>query len=136
VAQFALKDNHLDITASDKTIINWKNFSIAPDEVTRFLQDSAHAAVLNRVTGELKSALMGSLQSNGKVYLINQHDILIGKDAVIDTASFVVSTQDVLDEQFLNVKSAIALLTILSVLTILSLSLDQRNNLEFCPHFR
>ena len=42
--------NSLRITASDRAIINWKNFSIGAGEITQFIQPSAAASVLNRVT--------------------------------------------------------------------------------------
>jgi filamentous hemagglutinin family protein len=101
-ADLCLKDKLLEINTSDRAIIHWNGFSIAPDEITRFFQNSSHATVLNRVTGDLKSELLGSLLSNGRVFLINQHGIIVGKDATINTAEFVASTLDVLNEQFLE----------------------------------
>ena len=59
----------LSIRAGDKSIIEWDSFSIGLSETTRFIQPSADAAVLNRVTGALRSDLFGSLLANGKVFL-------------------------------------------------------------------
>ncbi|WP_316358000.1 hypothetical protein [Candidatus Neptunichlamydia sp. REUL1] len=42
------------------------------------------------------------LQSNGHLYLINSNELLIGKGACINTTSFIRSTFDVLDSDFLN----------------------------------
>src|SRR5688572_28922410 len=59
--------NLLQITNSPNAIINWQSFSIGANEVTRFLQQSASSAVLNRVTGTAgtidPSIILGSLQS-------------------------------------------------------------------------
>src|SRR6185436_10379002 len=50
-ATFATSGNTLTITNTANTIINWQNFSIGSDEITRFLQSSGSSAVLNRVVG-------------------------------------------------------------------------------------
>jgi filamentous hemagglutinin family protein len=94
-------DKNLHITASDRAIIHWNEFSIQAGEATKFIQPHAQAAVLNRVIGGSVSHLMGTLEANGRVYLINPTGVIIGKDSVINTASFLASTLDVLDGQFL-----------------------------------
>ncbi len=91
----------LDIHASDKSIIHWDSFSIDLGEITRFHQESANAAVLNRVIGSEISELMGILQAEGRVYLLNPNGILIGKEGVIQTNGFVASTLDIQDKDFL-----------------------------------
>ena len=58
-------------TNNAKAIINWQSFSIGGAETTRFTQPSAASAVLNRVTSTQASSILGSLQSNGQVFLIN-----------------------------------------------------------------
>ncbi|MDP3290325.1 MAG: filamentous hemagglutinin N-terminal domain-containing protein, partial [Methyloversatilis sp.] len=61
----------LNITASDKAIINWQQFSIQPGETTRFIQPNSTASVLNRVVGQDPSKILGNLIANGRVFLIN-----------------------------------------------------------------
>lgn len=90
----------LNIINSPGAIIKWKDFSIAPGEVTQFIQQSAASAVLNRVVGGNISEIFGSLVSNGQVYLINPSGILIGKGAVVDTAGFVASTLNLRNDDF------------------------------------
>ena len=63
--------SELTITNTPGTIINWQSFSIQPSEITRFTQNSAGSAVLNRVVGLSNSSLQGQLISNGRVFLIN-----------------------------------------------------------------
>jgi filamentous hemagglutinin family protein len=89
------------ITNSPGTIINWQGFSIGVGEVTRFQQQSVASAVLNRVVGGDPSSILGTLSSNGSVFLINPHGVIFGRNAVIDTAAFVASTLDMRDEDFL-----------------------------------
>src|SRR4026207_1312085 len=87
---------------SDRLIINWRDFSIAAGETTKFVQPSANSAALNRVLSGNPSRIFGNLEANGKVFLINPSGVLVGKGAVINTRSFVASTLDVSDASFLS----------------------------------
>ncbi|HUI05694.1 MAG TPA: filamentous hemagglutinin N-terminal domain-containing protein [Verrucomicrobiae bacterium] len=91
--------------SSHRVIINWRDFSIGPNEVTKFVQPSSTAEALNRVVTGNPSLLYGTLQANGRVFLINQNGILVGKGAEIDTAGFTASTLDLSDAAFLAGKS-------------------------------
>jgi len=99
-ATIELDGSILQITNSPGAIINWQDFSISQDEITRFIQQSANSAVLNRVTGGNLTQILGSLESNGQVFVINPAGLVIGEGAVIDTAGFVGSTLDLSDEAF------------------------------------
>lgn len=92
--------NTLQITNSPNAIVNWNSFNIGAGETTRFVQESAASAVLNRVTGQGASSILGQLVSNGHVFLINPSGILIGRDAVIDTAGLVLSTLNMSNADF------------------------------------
>ncbi|HTS94454.1 MAG TPA: filamentous hemagglutinin N-terminal domain-containing protein [Stellaceae bacterium] len=89
-------------TNSQRTIINWQGLSIGPGETTKFVQPNASAATLNRVTGPDPSVLLGTLSSNGQVYLINPNGIVVGQGGRIDTAGFVASTLDVPNTAFMS----------------------------------
>ena len=93
--------SRLVIESGNQTIINWESFSIGSNEITQFLQSSTSSSVLNRVTSNQMSVLNGILQANGKIYLVNPHGIVVGKNAFIDTASFIGSTLNVSNEAFL-----------------------------------
>ena len=101
-ASFQQAGNILNITNSANAIINWGSFSISVGELTRFIQPSALSAVLNRVTGQDPSAILGALQSNGRVFLINPNGIVFGAGAQIDVAGLVASTLKMSNEDFLN----------------------------------
>ncbi len=92
------------IKASNGAIINWKQFSIGQGETTQFIQPNAASAVLNRVTGPGVSQLLGQLKANGNVFLINPSGIVVGGGARIDTNSFVASTLELSDKDFLSGK--------------------------------
>ncbi|HET7764642.1 MAG TPA: filamentous hemagglutinin N-terminal domain-containing protein, partial [Burkholderiales bacterium] len=91
----------LNITNSPGAIINWQGFSIAAGETTRFIQQSSTSAVLNRVVGPDPSVLLGTLTSNGRVFLINPSGILVGEGARIDVPGLVASTLNISNQDFL-----------------------------------
>jgi len=87
---------------TDRAVINWNSFSIANGELTRFVQPSSSSAVLNRVVTANPSAIYGTLEANGNVFLINPGGVLVGAGGVVNTASFVASTHDINTEEFMK----------------------------------
>lgn len=100
-ASFATSGNTLTVTNTPGTIINWQGFSINSNEITKFAQQSASSTVLNRVVGNNPSNILGTLQSNGRVFLVNPNGILFGAGAVVDVAGLVASTLNLSDADFL-----------------------------------
>ena len=100
-ASFNQAGNLLTVTNTNGTIINWNSFSIGANETTRFNQASASSSVLNRVLANDPSVLLGTLSSNGNVWLVNPAGIMVGQGARIDVAGFVASTLNVRNEDFL-----------------------------------
>ncbi|MDB4756839.1 filamentous hemagglutinin N-terminal domain-containing protein [Mariniblastus sp.] len=87
--------------SSDRAIVNWNSFSIQQDEAAVFNLPHSSSAVLNRVTGGNPSAVLGQLQSNGKVFLINPNGILVGPDANINVGGMVASSLNVTNKDFM-----------------------------------
>ena len=85
---------------SQRAIIKWNDFSNSQGETTTFVQPNSQSATLNRVTGGNASQLNGTLNANGKVYLVNPNGVVIGKSGRINAASFTASTHDVSDADF------------------------------------
>ena len=100
-ASLTTQGSVLTVTNSPNAIVNWQSFSIGTGETTRFVQQSAASAVLNRVVGVDPSSILGTLQSNGKVFLINTNGILFGQGARVDVAGLVASTLNLNDTDFL-----------------------------------
>jgi filamentous hemagglutinin family protein len=86
---------------SDKAIINWQTFSVNSGELTKFIQPSSTSAALNRVLGG-QTFINGMLSANGQIYLINGNGILIGPGGVVNAHSFIGSTRDINDNDFLS----------------------------------
>jgi len=88
--------------ATQKAIINWQQFSIAAPEAVNFAQPNAAAIALNRVIGVDPSAIYGSLTANGGVWVINPAGVLVGSTGIINVNSFLASTLDILDDDFMS----------------------------------
>lgn len=101
-ASFQRDGNTLRIKTGQQTIIDWQSFSIGSGESTHFLQPSSKDVTLNRVIGSDVSNIFGSLQSNGRIVLLNPNGILIGPSGKVDVAGFIASTLNVTNEEFLK----------------------------------
>lgn len=99
---FTQDGNTLTVTNSPNAIINWSSFSIAQGELVRFVQQSSNSSVLNRITGQDPSVILGTLQSNGRVFLINPNGIVFGAGAQIDVGGLVASSLAISNADFLS----------------------------------
>ncbi len=87
--------------SSDKLIIDWTGFSIAPGEQVTFVQPGASSVALNRVTGNSRSEIAGTLTANGQVFLVNPHGVVFGPTAQVNVGALVASTLNLQDGDFL-----------------------------------
>ncbi|TQK03878.1 filamentous hemagglutinin family protein [Herbaspirillum sp. SJZ130] len=104
-ATFSQQGNQYTITNTPNTIINWNSFSIAAGEITRFIQQGGDSRVLNRITGQDPSQILGSLQSNGKVFLINPNGVIFGAGSRVDVNGLVASSLNISNADFLAGKN-------------------------------
>src|SRR5882757_5470221 len=95
--------NTTDIQQSSQNLsINWQSFNVALQETVNFLQPSASAIAVNRILGNNGSQILGHLNANGQVYLVNPNGILFGKGAEINVGGLVASTLDLNDAGFIG----------------------------------
>ncbi len=88
--------------STDKAIINWQSFNIGSGQTTQFVQPNASSVTLNRVTGNMgASAIDGTLTANGRVFLVNPDGILFGAGSKINTGSFLATTNDIRNGDFM-----------------------------------
>jgi filamentous hemagglutinin family protein len=102
---FSQNGNVFTITNSPNAIINWNSFSINAGEMVRFIQQNSSSSVLNRITGQDPSRIMGALQSNGRVFLINPNGIMFGAGSQVNVAGLVASTLAISNSDFLAGKN-------------------------------
>lgn len=82
---------------SQHASLNWQGFNIAPTETVHFIQPSASAIAVNRIFDTNGSQLLGQLQANGQVWLINPNGVLFGAGSQVNVGALLASTLDVND---------------------------------------
>src|SRR5262245_1933414 len=87
--------------STQNAIINCNTFNIGVNESVRFNQPNSGSVALNRVIGGLgPSEILGHLTANGRIFLINRDGVLFGPGAVVNTAGFLASTNDIKNSDF------------------------------------
>ncbi|HRO03934.1 MAG TPA: filamentous hemagglutinin N-terminal domain-containing protein, partial [Terricaulis sp.] len=87
---------------TQSAIINWSSFDIGAANSVTFNQPGADSATLNRVLGSTPSTIAGALSAPGMVMLVNPNGVAITSSGVVDAGSFVASTLDIADADFLS----------------------------------
>ncbi len=82
-------------------VINWDSFSIGTGDTVRFVQPGSSSVALNRVLGTDPSVILGNLESNGRVFLLNPNGIFFGSGSSVNVGSLVASTMGITDADFM-----------------------------------
>lgn len=82
--------------------LNWRTFNIGADGKVEFQQPNSSAVALNRIFEQDPSRILGALDANGQVYLINTNGIVFGAGARVNVGGLVASTLDVTPEALAN----------------------------------
>lgn len=86
-------------------MIDWDTFNIGKDHVVRIRQPSAEAFIVNRVTGSAASQIDGSLEANGRVYLVNPNGISFGRTAQVAVGGLIAVAGHVDDDALASGRS-------------------------------
>ncbi|NML48472.1 filamentous hemagglutinin N-terminal domain-containing protein [Ramlibacter sp. G-1-2-2] len=86
---------------SSKLAINWQSFSVGTQETVNFVQPGASAIALNRVVGTDGSSILGNINANGQVFLLNPNGVLFGRSAQVNVGGLLASTLSMSDADFL-----------------------------------
>ena len=91
-----------------KLVTNWNSFDIGADASVTFQQPSANSIALNRVIGGGNaSQILGKLDANGQVWLLNPNGVVIGKGAEVNVGGLVASSLQISDQDFLAGKTTL-----------------------------
>jgi filamentous hemagglutinin family protein len=83
--------------ASDKLSLTWQSFNVAKAESVNFFQPSTSSLAVNRIFDTQGSQILGKINANGQVWLINPNGLLFGKDAQVNVGALVATTLDTKD---------------------------------------
>ncbi|QRX83423.1 filamentous hemagglutinin N-terminal domain-containing protein [Glaciimonas sp. PAMC28666] len=77
--------------------LTWQSFNIAKQETVNFVQPNASAIAVNRIADVNGTQILGHLNANGQVFLINPNGFLFGAGAQVNVGGLVASTLDLKD---------------------------------------
>lgn len=83
-----------DITSETRNnVIDWKDFSVAKDEMVRFDGGEKQNNYLNVVSGANTSNIDGAIKGGDNVYIVNPNGVVFGNSASVDVGSLYVSSR-------------------------------------------
>ncbi|AHL77234.1 filamentous hemagglutinin [Stutzerimonas stutzeri] len=86
--------------SSNKLAVDWQSFDIGTGHKVTFNQPGTDSIALNRVLGADGSKIMGTLEANGRVFLINPNGVLFGAGASVNVGGLVASTLNISNSDF------------------------------------
>jgi len=89
------------IHTANVNIVDFYKFGVMKGHQLDVVMPDAGRA-LYRVIGNSRSEIMGTLNSNGSLVLVNQNGILFGKGAEVNVGNIVASTLNISNEAFLQ----------------------------------
>src|SRR3984885_12400571 len=87
---------------SEDVVIDWSSFNVGAGQTTQFVQPNAQAIAVNRIGGASASQVLGTLDANGRVVLINGNGLLFGKGAQVNVGSLIATSTDGSDSDLLS----------------------------------
>ncbi|MEY3612385.1 MAG: Heme/hemopexin-binding protein precursor, partial [Pseudomonadota bacterium] len=87
--------------STGKAVVNWDSFDIGTNAKVSIVQPSSESVLLNRVLSDNPSQILGQLQANGQVVLVNPKGIVVGSDGSVSASAFTASTLNISDADFM-----------------------------------
>ncbi|HUH55832.1 MAG TPA: YDG domain-containing protein, partial [Rhodanobacter sp.] len=84
---------------SQNLSLNWQSFNIGASSTVNFVQPNAKSIAVNRIADPNGSVILGRLNANGQVFLINPNGVLFGQGAQVNVGSLVASTLNISDSE-------------------------------------
>jgi len=87
---------------SNKLVAQWGDFNIGQNASVTFAQPSVQSIALNRILNQNPSQILGHLNANGQVFLLNPAGIIFGQTAQVNVGGLVASALNLNDTDFLD----------------------------------
>jgi len=89
---------HTTIDQTSRRVdINWTGFDTTASESVSFSQPDSNALAINRISGN-RTQFDGTLNANGRIFLINQNGIIFGEGSQVNVGSLLATTNDMIDD--------------------------------------
>ena len=79
---------------TNKVLAVWDSFNVGANAGVKFNQPGADSVAVNMIKDQSPSAILGSVQSNGSLYLLNPNGIIFGEGAQVDTRGLVAAAME------------------------------------------
>lgn len=87
---------------TERMAIDWKSFDVKADEHVQFIQPNSTSVALNRVLSNKGSEILGRIDANGQVILVNPNGIVFGKNSQINVGGMIASGLNINPNDFMN----------------------------------
>ncbi|WP_159931252.1 filamentous hemagglutinin N-terminal domain-containing protein [Oceanicoccus sp. KOV_DT_Chl] len=87
---------------SNRLALDWQSFDINSNELVRFNQPSANALALNRVLNNNPTRIMGQLEANGRIILVNPAGIFFTDYSSVNVNALIASGLAINPDDFMN----------------------------------
>ncbi len=77
-----------------RVLLDWDSFNIGADNSVKFVQPSTSSLALNRIDQQAPSVILGKLEANGAVWLLNTNGILFGDGAQVNTSGLIAAAME------------------------------------------
>lgn len=88
--------------ATDRLSLEWDTFNVGASERVEFVQPGADSIALNRILDSSGSQILGRIDANGQVILMNTNGVFFGRDAVVNVGGLVASGLNINSDDFMN----------------------------------
>ena len=86
---------------TDRVFLDWVDLSVEENETLQFIQPDALSIALNRVTGTTQTIIDGTIEANGRVWILNPNGIFISPTGQVTASGFLASTGSISSTDFM-----------------------------------
>ena len=86
---------------TDRVFLDWVDLSVGENETLQFIQPDALSIALNRVTGTTQTIIDGTIEANGRVWILNPNGIFISPTGQVTASGFLASTGSISSTDFM-----------------------------------
>ncbi len=87
---------------TQRMALDWQSFDVKANERVQFIQPNSSAVALNRVLSNKGSEILGRIDANGQVFLVNPNGVFFGKDSHINVGGMLASGLSIDPTEFMN----------------------------------
>lgn len=88
--------------STERMAIDWQSFDVKSNERVQFIQPKSTSVALNRVVSNKGSEILGRIDANGQVFLINPNGVVFGKDSQVNVGGIIASGLSIDPDDFMN----------------------------------